>query len=155
MYYKIHHEQVAINRNKYLSPANRTTRHSHKLAYQVPDSTKDYLKKPSSARQRGNGICYQSTSSKPHRWSLLVTDSPRGLRMGRAAGTPSTVEMPAPHCTEHGRYHCTLHPTSQLLDFLIACHPPIDKAFNLLKLFDYAEEEEANSLFLEIREIKL
>ena len=48
MYYKIHHEQVAINRDKYLSPANRTvTKHSHKLAlvaYQVPNSTKDYLK---------------------------------------------------------------------------------------------------------------
>ena len=44
MYYKIHHEQVAINRDKYLSPANRTTRHPHKLAYQVPNSTKDYLK---------------------------------------------------------------------------------------------------------------
>ena len=44
MYYKINHEQVAINKDKNLSPANRSTRHSHKLAYQVPDSTKDYLK---------------------------------------------------------------------------------------------------------------
>ena len=58
MYYKIHHEQVAINRDKYTSPANRTTRHSHKLAYQVPDSTKDYLK---------NAFVCQTTRE----WNLL------------------------------------------------------------------------------------
>ena len=33
------------------------------------------------------------------------------------------VVMPAPHCTKHCRYLCTLHLSSQLLDLLIACHP--------------------------------
>ena len=124
MYYKIHHEQVAINRDKYLSPANHTNRHSHKLAYQVPDSTKDYLKNAFFCRKtKGMESATSPHLSKPHRWSLSVTDSPRGLRMGRAARTPPTVEMPAPHCTEHCRYHCTLHLASQLLE-VFNCMPP-------------------------------
>ena len=40
-YCNIHHEQVTINMDKYLFQANRTTRHSHKLAYQESDSSKD------------------------------------------------------------------------------------------------------------------
>ena len=43
MYFKIHHQIVAVDKNKYLTPLNRTSRHTHKEAYQIPDSSKNYL----------------------------------------------------------------------------------------------------------------
>ena len=43
MYFKIHHQLVAVDKNKYLTPLNRTSRHTHKEAYQIPDSSKNYL----------------------------------------------------------------------------------------------------------------
>ena len=43
MYFKIHHQLVTVDKNKYLTPLNRTSRHTHKEAYQIPDSSKNYL----------------------------------------------------------------------------------------------------------------
>ena len=111
------------SRDRYLSQQIAQPDTHTSLRTKCPTWPRTISRMPSSARQRGNGICYQSTSLKPHRWSLSVTDSPRGLRMGRAARTPSTVEMPAPHCTEHCRYHCTLHLGMSTFRPLIACHP--------------------------------
>ena len=40
--YKIHHEMVDIRSERYITPATRTQRTSHQMAYVIPRSSADY-----------------------------------------------------------------------------------------------------------------
>lgn len=44
LFYKIHHNLVAIPINDYLTPMTRSARHSHTLCYRLITATKDYYK---------------------------------------------------------------------------------------------------------------
>ena len=44
MLYKIHHGMVAVNKAQYLTPAARTSRHTHRSSYLVNEASTDYIR---------------------------------------------------------------------------------------------------------------
>ena len=44
MLYKIHHSMVAVNKAQYLTPAARTSRHTHRSSYLVNEASTDYIR---------------------------------------------------------------------------------------------------------------
>ena len=85
---------------------NQTLTHTS-LRTKGPTRPRTISRTPSSAGQLGNGTCYQSTSLKPHRWSLSVTDSPRGGSVWE-----EQLELPQPLTCQHHIAQSTVDTTA-------------------------------------------